>query len=141
MAESTAFASVFVALFAAHHIGDHVAQTDWQAKYKVEPGRLGWLAMAGHLATYHACMVAALVGLAAVGVPLTAGGCAAGLAFSALSHGFIDRRWPVRWLLERTGSRAFAASTTPLHGGYLADQSLHIGCLFVASLMVVITGG
>jgi len=130
-------AAVFVALFAGHHVGDHVAQTDWQAKHKASPGWTGWRAMAGHLVGYHACMVAALGGLAAVGVPLTWVGCAAGLGFSVVSHGFLDRRWPVRWVLEHTGSRDFAASQTPLHGGYLADQSLHVGCLFVSSLLVV----
>lgn len=135
------FAAVFCALFAAHHVGDHVAQTDWQAKHKVEPGWRGVRAMSGHLVSYHACMVAALAGLAAVGVPLTVAGCAAGLAFSAVTHGFLDRRWPVRWILERTGSAAFAASQTPLHGGYLADQSLHIGCLFISALLVVVVGG
>jgi hypothetical protein len=134
------FAAVFCAMFAAHHIGDHVAQTDHQAANKMLPGWAGWRAMIGHLASYHACMVLALVGLATVGVPLTVTGCVAGLIFSAATHGFLDRRWPVRLLLEHTGSRAFAASQTPLHGGYLADQSLHIGCLFVASLLVVGVG-
>ncbi|MER7331603.1 MULTISPECIES: DUF3307 domain-containing protein [unclassified Micromonospora] len=136
MAEAAVIAAVFCALFAGHHVGDHAAQTDWQAKNKAEPGWLGVRAMAGHLASYHACMVVALGGLAAAGVPLTFTGCAVGLAFSAVTHGFLDRRWPVRWILEHTGSRAFAASQTPLHGGYLADQSLHIGCLFVSALLV-----
>ena len=141
MADAAVLAAVFCALFAGHHLGDHVVQTDWQAKHKALPGWTGWRALAGHLVGYHACLVAALAGLAAAGVPLTFAGCAAGLAFSAVTHGFLDRRWPVRWLLDHTGSRAFAAGQTPLPGGYLADQSLHIACLFVASLLVVIVGG
>ncbi|MCG5464161.1 DUF3307 domain-containing protein [Micromonospora sp. MED01] len=141
MAEAAVIAAVFCALFAGHHVGDHVAQTDWQAKHKAGPGWLGVRAMAGHLLGYHACMVAALLGLVAAGVPLTFQGCAVGLVFSAVTHGFLDRRWPVRWILEHTGSRAFAASQTPLHGPYLADQSLHIVCLFVAALLVVGVGG
>lgn len=139
--DSGVFSAVFVALFAAHHLADHVIQTDHQAKHKAEPGWVGDRAMAGHLLGYHACMIAALLGLVAAGVPLTLRGCAAGLVFSAVTHGFLDRRWPVRWILEHTGSRAFAASQTPLHGVYLADQSLHIACLFVAALLVVAGGG
>ena len=141
VADPGAIGAVFAALFAAHHIGDHIAQTDHQAQHKAGTGWLAVRAMAGHLATYHACMLVALAGLAAAGVPLTVAGCASGLLFSAVTHGFLDRRWPVRWVLERTGSRAFAASQAPLHGMYLADQSLHVGCLFVASLLVVIVGG
>lgn len=47
------------------------------------------------------------------------------LAFvvSWASHGFIDRRWPVRWLLRNTGSPAFAEQ---LWGVIAADQALHI---------------
>ncbi|MEU3452101.1 DUF3307 domain-containing protein [Micromonospora sp. NPDC006766] len=141
MADASVIAAVFCALFAGHHLGDHIVQTDWQANHKALPGWLGVRAMAGHLVGYHACMVAALAGLAAVGVPLTVTGSAVGLGFSAVTHGFLDRRWPVRWILEHTGSRDFAASQTPLPGGYLADQSLHIACLFVAALLVVAGGG
>jgi hypothetical protein len=130
--------AVFVALFAAHHLGDHVIQTDHQAATKALPGRRGWAAMAGHLATYHAAAVVALILLALAGVPLTVAGCAAGLALSAVTHGFLDRRWPVQWILRATGSPRFAESTTPLHGGYLADQSLHIACLFVSALLVAV---
>lgn len=132
------FAAVFVALFAAHHLGDHVLQTDHQAAAKTQPGRPGWVAMVGHLATYHAAAVVALGALALAGVPLSVAGCLAGLAFSAMTHGFLDRRWPVQWILRATGSPRFAASTTPLHGGYLADQSLHIVCLFVSALLVTV---
>jgi hypothetical protein len=134
------FAAVFVAMFAAHHLGDHVLQTDFQAANKALPGWRGWAAMAGHLLSYHAAMVAALLALHLVDAPLTVTGCTAGIAFSAITHGLLDRRWLVRWVLEHTGSRAFAASTTPLHGGYLADQSLHVAALFVAALLVVSVG-
>lgn len=131
------FAAVFAAMFAAHHLGDHVLQTDHQAANKALPGWAGWSAMAGHVVSYHAAMVVALLALRVVDVRLSLAGCAAGLAFSAVTHAFLDRRWSVRWILEHTGSRAFAASITPLHGGYLADQSLHVAALFVSALLVV----
>jgi len=135
------FAAVFIAMFVGHHVGDHVAQTDWQAKTKAQPDWVSratsWRAMAGHIIGYHLCVAAALFALLLVDVRLGWAGVAAGLGFSAATHAFLDRRWPVRWLLEHTGSKAFAESTTPLHGCYLADQSLHIACLFVSALLVV----
>lgn len=134
---AASFAAVFAAMFAAHHLGDHVVQTDRQAANKALPGVRGWAAMTGHLFSYHVTMVLALLALRLVDVPLTMLGCLAGVGFSIVTHGFLDRRWPVRWILEHTGSRAFAASTAPLHGGYLADQSLHVAALFVSALLVV----
>ncbi|MFF3787212.1 hypothetical protein [Streptomyces sp. NPDC001933] len=35
-------------------------------------------------------------------------GLVAGLAVSAVTHAFFDRRWPIRWLLEHIGSKGFA---------------------------------
>ncbi|MFF4648101.1 hypothetical protein [Streptomyces sp. NPDC001389] len=42
-------------------------------------------------------------------LPLSVTGLAAGLAWSAATHAVLDRRWPVRWLLQRTGSPAALA--------------------------------
>ncbi len=157
------FAAVYAALMAAHDMGDHVAQTDAQAQLKTSgvPGR--WYGpMAGHLLTYHATQAAALAALALVGVRPRWSRTYAGMVFSAGTHAFIDRRWPVRALLRRTGSARFADATIPptpvmrqgvsgpvrwqtqaqpipLHGVYLADQACHHACLFVAAL--IISGG
>jgi hypothetical protein len=131
------FAAAFVALYAAHMVGDHVLQTDRQARGKAADK--GWAApMAGHLATYLAAQFLALFAVAHIApFPATNLGVACGLGFSAATHGLIDRRWPVRWLLEHTGSRDFARLTSNgLNGMYLCDQSLHIGCLFAAALIV-----
>lgn len=140
------FAAVFIAMFAGHHIGDHVAQTDWQAKNKAQPDGVGWMtswwAMVGHVLTYHAIVLFALGAVRLVlDLPISGVGTVTGIAFSMVTHAFLDRRWPVRWLLKHTASEAFAESTTPLHGCYLADQSLHVACLFVAALLVVSVGG
>jgi hypothetical protein len=115
-------------------------QTDKIADDKAGPGWAGWWAILKHLAGYHAAIVAALAGLWLIDVPLTWSGVAAGLGFSAVTHGLLDRRWPVRWILEKTGSARFAAMTTPICGAYQADQSLHVACLFVSALLVVSIG-
>lgn len=137
MTAAAVIAAAFAALFAGHYVGDHLLQTDAWAGVKSATKPAEWVpAMAWHLATYHAAVAAAFGGLALAGVPLSWPHVAAALAWSALSHGFIDRRWPVRRLLERTGSAEFARMTTPICGGYLADQALHVACLFVAALIV-----
>lgn len=140
MSNAAVLGAVFAALFAGHQIGDHICQTDKIADDKVKSGWFGWWAILKHLAGYHACIVAALFGLWLIEVPLTWAGVTAGLAFSAVTHGFLDRRWPVRLLLEKTGSARFASMTTPICGAYQADQSLHVAALFVSALLVVSIG-
>jgi hypothetical protein len=62
---------------------------------------------------------------------------AAGFAWSAATHAVLDRRWPVRWLLQHTGSPDFAElRTAGLNGMYLADQALHSGALLVSALLI-----
>jgi len=130
------FAAVLACLYAGHDVGDHIVQTDHQAAAKAGPGVAGWRAMAGHLAGYHAVQLGALLAADRVlGLGLRPGRVAAALAFSAGTHGLLDRRWPVRWVLRRTGAAGFADAQTPLNGLYLADQALHRGCLWAAALL------
>jgi len=131
------FACSFVALYAGHMVGDHIIQTHWQSLGKVQAK--GWLPpMIAHLAGYATAQMVALYAVVTVtGVHASAVGWYAGIGFSVLSHGFIDRRWPVKWLLEHTGSRQFAAlEDRGINGMYLADQSLHVGCLFISALIM-----
>ncbi|WP_026239864.1 DUF3307 domain-containing protein [Parafrankia discariae] len=136
MTDAMVFCAAFIALYTGHHLGDHVAQTDWQAR---EKGGRGWpaaRAMAAHLFAYHLCVGAALASLLIVDVPLRLPGVTAALSWSIVTHAFIDRRWPVRWLLRRSGAPRFAElNSGGINGVYLADQSLHLGCLFVGALL------
>lgn len=136
MGRTALFSAVFIALFVGHHLGDHVAQTDWQAARKHGSGWPAVRAMAGHLLNYHLCIGATLFGLVLIDVPLQPPGIAAALTWSFVTHGFVDRRWPVRWILRRGRSPQFAETDSGgMNGVYLADQSLHIGCLFVGALL------
>jgi hypothetical protein len=94
--------------------------------------------MTGHLSGYWIAQAVALAAVKLVtGLPVAGWAAVAGVAFSVASHGFIDRRWPVLWILRRTGSADFAAlAGRGMNGPYLADQALHIGCLFVAALTI-----
>lgn len=146
------FAAVLGTIQAAHNVADHVLQTDAQALGK----SASWRAMAGHVGSYHAAQVAALATADRVlGLGLSPRRTAVAVAFSAGTHAFLDRRWPVRRALELTGSPGFASGTfvpgvaptrrvaftnpepwpVPLHGPYLADQALHHVCLWIAALI------
>lgn len=145
-------AAVLAALIAGHLIGDWVVQTDRQAARKGWPqevdgdveaalevafNRLGllrrflwlrsWRANQAHVATYHAAVLAALAPVWPDGHawPLTVL-----VAVSWVTHSFIDRRWPVRWLMEHTGSRPFASTSW---GPLVVDQALHLSILLLTA--------
>jgi uncharacterized protein DUF3307 len=127
------FAVLLPTLLVAHNAADHIVQTDHQAAHKAQ----SWLAMAGHVGSYQGVQVVAVEAvLAAAGLRCPWRAKLLGAAVSAATHAFLDRRWPVRVILRRTGSPGFADMTTPLHGMYLADQALHHGCLLVAALLM-----
>lgn len=118
--------SVLALVIAAHLIGDWLVQTDWQAANKTR----SWGAMAQHMAGYHLTLVVMLALVYSDNEawrPLTIVGV------SLVTHAFIDRRWPVRRLLQLTGSAAFAETTW---GVLVADQALHLSilCLLVAAV-------
>jgi hypothetical protein len=134
---SVVFAVALAALLVGHALGDHIAQTDRQAEGKAGPGRAGLTAMAGHLLGYHLTAGTVLVAtMLVLGLPLSPAGVGAGLAFSALTHGVLDRRWPVRAILRATRSPRFAETSSPVCGMYAADQALHHGALLVSALLV-----
>ena len=131
------FAVTLVSLFVGHSLGDHIAQTDRQATLKSERCPAGWRALAGHLIGYHLTVAGVLLlTAAALRLPLSPLGVGAGLAFSVVTHGLLDRRWPVRAVLRATRSPEFAETTTPINGMYVADQALHQLALLVSALLV-----
>jgi hypothetical protein len=81
---------IFPVLFAAHMLGDWVIQTDKQALAKMS----SWRAIGRsptHVPPVHGGPRSAVLARP-MGV--------AGFVISATTHGFIDRRCPVRWLLR-----------------------------------------
>ena len=145
MTTASRFAAVAATLTAAHHVGDFLLQTDHQAARKpCAEDRLAecsepesWRALAGHVASYHAAQVVGLlVANRALGLKLRPGRVAAGVAISAVTHAVIDRRWPVRWWMDNTGSHDFRVKAG---GAMHVDQALHHTALWVSAL--VIAGG
>jgi hypothetical protein len=135
---SIVVSAVFIALFAGHHVGDHVVQSDADAKAKGAPTAdllaqgahpwTGWLACLRHVASYTAVQALALA-LTSLVAPLTLAGVVAALTLSASTHAVIDRRWLVRWLIAVKGCHGWKDAP------YALDQSIHIGMLLVASVV------
>lgn len=139
--------TTFAALYAAHELGDHHIQRDDDAQAKGKPGREGQLACLRHVTSYTATAIVALTATAAVtGRRPHLGRAAAGLALSAITHYIIDRRTPLKRFAQATGHARFYALGTPRPGrddnpvlgtgAYALDQSLHIGILYAAALII-----
>jgi hypothetical protein len=127
------FATVFVLLYVAHLLADYVLQTDHQADHKADRTPAGWYANISHATTHvAACAATLVIGWAALdGVHLHPLTTALALAWVGLSHGFIDRRWPIAWWMNHTGSNAFYTKG----GAAYVDQTAHIAALFIAALI------
>jgi hypothetical protein len=138
--DAVLFAAGLATMYAAHQVADHVfGQTDSMAASKAKPGKVGWLAVLSHVGQYHIVMAMMLgLTLTILNLPASFIGVFLCLVFSAVTHAFLDRRWPVRWILEHTGSPEFAKMTTPLCGMYLADQGLHLFCLWISALLLTV---
>lgn len=136
MSPAVVFAVALGAYLAGHQVADHWVQTPGQGARKALPGWPGRRACAAHVATY-TLTLAAFLALAAwrLSVPVSPGNAAAGLAVSAVTHYFADRRAPLWRLADRLGRAEMRARGEPFGGGYALDQSWHWGWLFVAALL------
>jgi len=125
------FASLFVLLYLSHLVADYVLQTDHQASRKADPGRAGWSADLAHAAT-HAAVTALVLGVGALALHGGPGVVPETLAVVSIAatHAVIDRRWPIRWLMMRTGQSGFYKAGGAAH----VDQVAHVTVLVTAAL-------
>ncbi|MER6605841.1 DUF3307 domain-containing protein [Streptomyces sp. NPDC000927] len=124
------FGTVFALLYIGHHIADYLIQTDRQATTKSSKTAKGYLANIIH-ATSHALTESALlvIGSSLLGLSFTLPAGAAAVAWIGVTHGFIDRRWPVTRWMRNTGSTDYIE----MGGAERVDQAMHIACLGVAA--------
>lgn len=117
------FAAVYIALFAAHQVADHWIQRQVDADTKHKDGLAGWLANLTHVATYTlTCAVALDLADWRLGLHLSPGAVLIGLAVSAVTHSWADRRHTLRWLADKVGSGAFyRVKSNGTNGAYLLD--------------------
>lgn len=147
MSHAAGFAAMFVALYAAHQVGDHWVQTDRQASRKGAPGWPGRWACTGHIATYTATAALALAPVVLwLGIHPAPWRAAAGLAFSAVTHWVIDRRRPLIAVADLVGLGRFVRLGAPRPGRddnptlgtghYVLDQAAHVAMLMGAALII-----
>jgi hypothetical protein len=125
------WAEVFVALFASHHVGDYLLQTQWQAVNK--HGGLGRdpaarRALVMHVATYTAAFVPALVWLASeLGAYVVAIAALISIPHLIQDDGRLLMRYirAVKHLEAKPGESIFS----------LTDQSMHLVTLALVALL------
>ena len=135
------FAAVAIALLAGHQLGDYWVQTNGQAMGKALPGWPGRRACAAHVTTYTLTLLVTLsLAWWWLRLPLSAGWVTAGLAVSAVTHYFADRRKPLERVARMIPGKIgfYKAGEGLATGAALLDQAWHWGWLFLAAL--VITG-
>lgn len=108
--------NALAAVLAGHLVGDWIVQTDWQAANKTT----SWKANQQHMVGYHLALAAFCAFAMSAALVLVIVGV------SWVTHSIIDRRWPVRLLMEHTGSRPFSQTT---FGVIAVDQALHLSIL------------
>lgn len=140
-------ASVFIALFVGHTVGDHWVQTGHQAAHKHLPGKEGHLSCLRHVAGLTATKIILLLPLLNQ-TDVNPLFLCAGLMIDALSHYWADRRTTLERLAKWLGKGDFyRLGTDTTHrqspdgshigtGWYALDQSFHYFFLFVSATMI-----
>lgn len=127
----------YAALRTGAAVGDFFVQTDHQAKYKGEKSVRGRKALAAHALTYGATQgVFLLVTNRALGTNIRPARIVQAVAFSTLTHAFIDQRWPIKKAAKTLKKEKFHDMAPPLGGAFCLDQSAHHLMEAAASLIV-----
>ncbi|MFE6925918.1 transcriptional regulator [Nocardia sp. NPDC057663] len=131
------FAAVLGAFLVGHQVGDYWVQTSHQAAGKGAPGWHGRWECAKHVATYTLTLALCLAAVAWwLHLPIDLGWAAGGLAVSAVTHYWADRRTTLAALSDRLGLGGFYRAGTGLASGAAhLDQSWHWLWLGVAALV------
>lgn len=139
------FAATFVLLLLGHWLADYPCQTDRQAQRKAGWTDVdtqtkevrhhhGWGANAAHAGT-HVVLCGLMLGVGALvldEVSLSLWPALGALAWIGVTHGFIDRRWPVAAWMKFARQEGWSA-----HGGAAhVDQTAHVLVLAVAALFL-----
>ena len=119
----------FETVFLAHLLGDWVLQTEWQALGKQDD----WQALWSHVLIYHCIVLSALW----VHYGFSNPRIYVAIVPLALSHAFLDRRWPVIRLMRML--RVIRKRDPEFWLVLTVDQSLHL--VFLAMAITYIASG
>lgn len=133
------FATVWIAMYVGHGIGDRWLQTDSQALHKHEHTWAGRWACLSHVLTYTAATASlTVVSWLALGLHITILGAIAGQLVSAITHYWADRRFTLHWLVQHA---------TPWNRNYYEkvpggaehlDQTFHWFWLLIGALLTAV---
>lgn len=150
--DAATFATIFVAWWVGHSVGDHWVQTSEQSNTKGQRNWVGRTACASHVVTLQVTKAFTLgAAWLALGLDLNPGWVFAAWLLDGVSHYWADRRFTLQALADNLGkSEFYHLGEDTLHEGdrpngchigtgkYALDQSWHHAWLFVASLIAVI---
>ena len=92
----------------AHNVADHWVQTNWEAVNKGRKDATGRAACLSHVVTYTFTLAAVACALILIfHLPITWHGLIAGLAISAVTHYWADRRFTLEKLTQSLGKHDF----------------------------------
>jgi hypothetical protein len=92
----------------AHNVADHWVQTTWEANNKGRKDSTGRAACLSHVVTYTFTITTVICALALIfHLPITWYGVLAGLAISAVTHYWADRRFTLQWFAGCLGKAEF----------------------------------
>lgn len=127
----------YAALRTGAAVGDFFVQTDHQAKHKDEKTSEGRKALAAHSLTYGVTQGVLLIAAnRALGTNIRPARIFQAVAFSTLTHAFIDQRWPIRKAAKTLKKEKFHDMAPPLGGAFHLDQSAHHLMEAAASMIV-----
>ena len=116
--------TIFETLLVAHVVGDWLLQTEWQAVNKTR----SWRALSSHVLVYHVVLLALLgmkMGFRDPSVYIV-------VVLLAVVHGFLDRNWPLVWLMKTL--RITVVRTPERWLTVAVDQAVHLVLLAAAAL-------
>ncbi|WP_017541578.1 DUF3307 domain-containing protein [Nocardiopsis halophila] len=136
-ADTATAAIVFAALYAGHHVGDYLIQSDHQALNKGRCDHEGRKACTAHVLTLTIAQgaVLALV-LGATGTAIDPAALLTGLGINAVSHFWADRRSTLRGLVLATERWTHKIGFYDGGGAAHMDQAWHMLWLVPAAVAI-----
>ena len=136
-ADPTTAVLAYAAVYAGHHAGDYLLQSDHQALNKGRCGREGRMACTRHVLTLTIAQALALtLALGATGTAVSPWAVLAGLGINAVTHWWTDRRQTLRglvvateWMTAKTGYYDNVPG-----GAERMDQAFHVAWMIPAAL-------
>lgn len=129
--------TLFAALIVGHLIGDFIIQHHTWSSHKADPGWAGWGWCSLHAATYGAaCWAVLALAVAVEGFDVSGPAVAIIMVVNAGLHGFLDRRWPLEWIIRATGSGPWLDKDP--RAMFIFDQAVHVICLYAAAIAITI---